>query len=76
VLLNLASNAVKDGHRGGTIRLACHPAADGRAGIVVADDGPGIPADRMARGSSGSTVSAPSTPRCRAPAWGWRCPRA
>jgi signal transduction histidine kinase len=49
VLLNLASNAVKYGRRGGSIRLACHPAADGRAGIVVADDGPGIPADRMAR---------------------------
>jgi signal transduction histidine kinase len=68
VLLNLASNAVKYGHRGGTIRLACHPAADGRAGIVVADDGPGIPPTAWRACSSRSTVWAPSTPRCRAPA--------
>jgi signal transduction histidine kinase len=49
VLLNLASNAVKYNHRGGSIRLACHAAAEGRAGIVVQDSGPGIPADRMER---------------------------
>jgi C4-dicarboxylate-specific signal transduction histidine kinase len=49
VLLNRASNAVEYNHRGGSIRLACHAAAEGRAGIVVQDSGPGIPADRMER---------------------------
>jgi len=49
VLLNLASNAVKYNHHGGSIRLACHPTAEGRVGIMVADTGPGIPADKLER---------------------------
>jgi len=49
VLLNLASNAVKYNHHGGSIRLACHATSQGRVGIIVADTGPGIPADKLER---------------------------
>jgi len=49
VLLNLASNAVKYNHHGGSIHLACHATSEGRVGIVVRDTGPGIPADKMER---------------------------
>ena len=35
VLLNLASNAVKYNHHGGTIEFACNAAADGRTGGAV-----------------------------------------
>ena len=49
VLLNLASNAVKYNHHGGSIRLACHATPEGRVGIIVADTGPGIPADKLER---------------------------
>jgi signal transduction histidine kinase/ActR/RegA family two-component response regulator len=49
VLLNLASNAVKYNRHGGSIRIACHPTAEGRIGIMVQDTGPGIPAERMER---------------------------
>jgi len=49
VLLNLASNAVKYNHHGGTIRVTCEAAARGRVAVTVQDSGPGIPADKMAR---------------------------
>jgi signal transduction histidine kinase len=49
VLLNLTSNAVKYNRHGGRIRVACQPADEGRVAIVVADDGHGIPPDKMDR---------------------------
>jgi PAS domain S-box-containing protein len=49
VLLNLASNAVKYNHHGGSIGFACQAAADGRVRILVQDTGPGIPADKLPR---------------------------
>jgi signal transduction histidine kinase/CheY-like chemotaxis protein len=49
VLLNLTSNAVKSNHHGGSIHLACHATAEDRVGIIVADTGPGIPADKLER---------------------------
>jgi signal transduction histidine kinase/ActR/RegA family two-component response regulator len=49
VLLNLASNAVKYNHHGGSIRLACHATPEHKVAIVVADTGPGIPADKLER---------------------------
>jgi PAS domain S-box-containing protein len=49
VLLNLASNAVKYNHHGGSIGFACQAAADGRVRILVHDTGPGIPADKLPR---------------------------
>ena len=49
VLLNLASNAVKYNHHGGSISLSCQAGEDGRIRIAVADTGPGIPADKLPR---------------------------
>ena len=44
VIWNLLSNAVKFTPEGGTVRVRLHTAA-GRAEMVVADSGPGIPAE-------------------------------
>jgi len=49
VLLNLASNAVKYNHHGGSISLRCQAGEDGRIRIAVADTGPNIPADKLPR---------------------------
>jgi signal transduction histidine kinase len=49
VLLNLASNAVKYNHHGGSISLTCHAGDDGRVRIAVTDTGPGIRADKLPR---------------------------
>ena len=49
VLLNLASNAVKYNHHGGSIRLACHATLPGRVAISVQDTGPGVPEDKLQR---------------------------
>jgi two-component system sensor histidine kinase PilS (NtrC family) len=47
VLWNLlvnAAQAVRESGKGGRVRVACEPLADGGARVVVEDDGPGIPA--------------------------------
>jgi PAS domain S-box-containing protein len=47
ILLNLLSNAVKFTQRGGHVSIRCE-AADDHVLARVQDDGPGIPADRLA----------------------------
>lgn len=46
-LLNLLSNAIKYNHEGGSITLSAFPQGDNRLRILVTDNGPGIPAERM-----------------------------
>jgi signal transduction histidine kinase len=48
-LLNLVSNAVRYGRRGGLVRIAASVLTDCRIELVVADDGPGIAADDLVR---------------------------
>lgn len=48
-LLNLLSNAVKYNRQGGSVTVSCEPGSSGRIRIVVADTGPGIPAEMMER---------------------------
>ncbi len=47
VLLNLLSNAVKYNRRGGSVQIGRELGPPGRLLIHVADDGPGIPAERL-----------------------------
>ena len=47
LILNLVSNSLKHTPKGTTITLALHADQD-EARIIVADDGPGIPADNLA----------------------------
>ena len=52
VVLNLLSNAaqaLRESGKGGRIRVACEPAADGGAVLAVEDDGPGIPPEIAGR---------------------------
>jgi PAS domain S-box-containing protein len=49
VLLNLLTNAIKYNRDNGTVTFACAPAESGHARIIVADTGPGIPADKLGR---------------------------
>ena len=48
-LLNLVGNAVRYGHRGGSVMISTRIASCGALEIVVADDGPGIDADDLGR---------------------------
>ena len=49
VLLNLLSNGVKYNRAGGTVTVACAAREASRLRIAVADTGPGIAADKLAR---------------------------
>jgi PAS domain S-box-containing protein len=49
VLLNLVANAVKYNREGGKARITWEHAEAGRVRIVVADTGPGIPAEKVSR---------------------------
>jgi two-component system cell cycle sensor histidine kinase PleC len=48
ILLNLLSNAVKFAPQGGLIAVTCRRADDGGTLVSVADNGPGIAADKLA----------------------------
>jgi two-component system cell cycle sensor histidine kinase PleC len=49
MLLNLLSNAVKFTPEGGHIAVACAGRPQGGLDVLVCDDGPGIPEDKLAR---------------------------
>lgn len=48
-LLANAAQAIRESGTGGVVRVATEPSPDGGATLVVADDGPGIPAAERAR---------------------------
>jgi two-component system sensor histidine kinase PilS (NtrC family) len=48
-LLANAAQAIREAARGGVVTVSCEPSPDGGAVLVVADDGPGIPAAVAAR---------------------------
>jgi len=61
VLGNLVSNAIKFCEPGGAITLTCERVG-GEVRVVVADDGPGFPADVLSRlGDDGALPSQPGT---------------
>jgi two-component system NtrC family sensor kinase len=47
IIRNLISNALKFTHKGGTVSISTDVTPDGRAEIVVSDNGIGIPADKI-----------------------------
>ncbi|MFM7344231.1 MAG: ATP-binding protein [Tagaea sp.] len=49
IATNLLSNAVKFSPRGATVRVRAALARDGRAGVEILDQGPGIPPDEIER---------------------------
>jgi signal transduction histidine kinase/CheY-like chemotaxis protein len=49
ILVNLISNAVKYNRPGGQITVSCQAADDGQVSVTVADTGPGLSADDLAR---------------------------
>ncbi len=49
VMLNLVSNAVRYGNRDGHVRIETRVQTDGQVEIIIADDGPGIAPDDLAR---------------------------
>lgn len=49
VLLNLLSNGVKYNRQGGTVIFTCKRSSDTRLKLVVADTGPGMTEDKLAR---------------------------
>ncbi|MCM0021255.1 MAG: HAMP domain-containing histidine kinase, partial [Tagaea sp.] len=49
IATNLLSNAVKFSPQNGTVRVRALRAPDGLAGFAIADEGPGIPPDELAR---------------------------
>lgn len=48
ILLNLLSNAVKFSPEGGSVAVLCRAQSDGTTQVVIDDNGPGIPADKLA----------------------------
>jgi two-component system phosphate regulon sensor histidine kinase PhoR len=49
VLVNLIENALKYGHRGGTITTGCYTMDDKRIYVEISDDGPGIAEEHLPR---------------------------
>ncbi|MDP2261661.1 MAG: sensor histidine kinase N-terminal domain-containing protein [Hydrogenophaga sp.] len=48
-LANLLHNAIRHGGKGSRVTLMVHALPDGRVRMAVADDGPGLPPDELAR---------------------------
>ena len=48
ILINLLANAIKFTPEGGRISVRCHTVTEGGMVLCVADNGPGIPPDRLA----------------------------
>jgi signal transduction histidine kinase/ActR/RegA family two-component response regulator len=49
IIVNLLSNAIKYNRPGGTVDVACSPAAAGQVRIGVRDSGLGLPAEKLAQ---------------------------
>lgn len=49
ILINLVSNAIRYNRPDGTVAISCGVAPTGRSRISVADDGPGIPREKLDR---------------------------
>ncbi len=49
ILMNLLTNAIKYNKAGGRVIVSCTPVDDSFVQITVADDGPGIPSDKMSQ---------------------------
>jgi two-component system, cell cycle sensor histidine kinase PleC len=47
ILLNLLSNAVKFSPDGGAVAVSCRQQSDGAVRVTIADQGPGIPPDKI-----------------------------
>lgn len=47
LLINLLSNAVIYSHRGGEVRISCHPGPNSEPIVTISDDGIGIPAEKL-----------------------------
>lgn len=49
ILLNLVSNAIKYNHQGGSVTISCAMTEKGASRCAVADNGPGIPPEKLDR---------------------------
>ena len=49
LFMNLLANAVTYSHRGGEVRVSCHPGSNGEPIVTISDQGIGIPAEKLPR---------------------------